>query len=373
MWVGGQSASSAGQNDGRTISFAGDPSGAPCLRDFYDVTVASFAAGAFGTAHVARYINSGLDCIVKAIRKDLVGDKYTQTVVNKGRFEFALDLSRKKPHRNIVRYVDFFEDASYYYVVMEAVQGPELFEYVSAHFPVTEAYCRDVMRQMFEALHELHVVVKAYHRDLKFENFRHGKSGELVLLDFGFASMIGEPWDRNLRGSMMYVAPEVARTITLAKAGKFEEIHENGGYSPAVDLWAAGVMLYVLFTGRMPFSDDEVEALSDAGAADRAVADLLCDKEELSDKSEAALDLLGRLLTVDAMSRINVSQALEHRWFRQTEGASEDTFAVAGEMMSGGAGAAGTELDRSRAASGGSAHALCKVSSVSLNHMGLPE
>jgi len=253
-----------------------------------------------------------------------------------------LRFSQTMPHPNIVRYVDFFEDASYYYAVMDLIEGPELFEYLTCNFPVTEAYCREVMRQVFAALKQLHVRVGAYHRDVKFENFRYTKSGELVLLDFGFARMIGEPWDRSIVGTMTYVSPEIAATIALAKSeASAETMRADGGYSPAVDLWAAGVMLFVLFTGRIPFSDNEVQALSDISAAERAVAELMRDAE-LSSKSEAAVDLLRRLLIVDVSSRIDVSQALEHPCFQQTD--ASETQSVGVEKK--------PEFDSSRAQSG---------------------
>merc|ERR1740123_1488481 len=105
------------------------------------------------------------------------------------------------------------------------------------------------MTQVLTALSHLHDVVGLIHRDVKLANFRYrsrSPDSELVLLDFGLAGFINRPWDRTCCGTKMFMAPEVLSQSVQQK------------HMAAMDLWAAGVILFVLLTGDSPIQENEV-------------------------------------------------------------------------------------------------------------------
>ena len=177
----------------------------------------------------------------------------------------------------------------------------------------SERQCAGVMRDLLSALQYLHEVAGIYHRDVKLDNlmFRGRTSGPmagrkvdggLVLLDFGLARFVGQEWDGCYGGTERYFAPEVAAKTDL----------ETGGFSPAVDLWAAGVILYVLLTGAFPFQMEHVKSLE---AAPRAALAIECFAQKRAQEGRTVpRKLLDGLLHEDPAQRLNASQALNDEW-----------------------------------------------------------
>merc|ERR1719482_14358 len=144
-------------------------------------------------------------------------------------FEALLRMSNGHfQHHNIVRYWDFFESPTKYYVVMEKLKGCELSVALTENGAKwSERQCAGVMRDLLSALQFLHEVAGIYHRDVKLENlmFRGRTSGpmagrkvdgDLVLLDFGLARFVGQKWDGMYVGTERYAAPEVVAKRTVA-------------------------------------------------------------------------------------------------------------------------------------------------------------
>ena len=121
-----------------------------------------------------------------------------------------------------------------------------------------------VMRQVFEALRFLHDEWGVVHRDVKVENFRYRVPGDmlgLTLLDFGQMCFLDEQWDEGIVGTIPYISPEVSTAI--AQPHLFPV--DKNPYSTGIDLWAAGVMLFILLTGDDPFTEREVWDLGEPG------------------------------------------------------------------------------------------------------------
>jgi len=249
---------------------------------------------------------------VKSVKKEDVGENYCAHFVESGGFECLLRMTRDTPHPNVVKYLDFLEGPDFYYVVMEQLSGAELFDKLAKEPCLTENYIQDVMRQVFASLAHLHDTVGVFHRDLKLENLRYRGDGALVLVDFGFMRFVGQPWDRNTCGTILYMAPEVIESYL------HRGISESGGYSPAVDLWAAGVLLYVLLSARFPFSDKEAWKLGSASEGSSLLARALSNTK-LSSVSSECRHLLEQLLVLDPARRISASQAKDHPWFSRVD------------------------------------------------------
>ena len=151
-------------------------------------------------------------------------------------------------HPNIIRFYDVFENSDYIYIVMECLNGGDLFNYLETrNFKITEDRAKAIAHQIATAIFYLHSFGIG-HRDLKPENIlmaNQGSDSHIKLVDFGLSKTFGpgetctEPF-----GTLCYVAPE----ILLQKP-----------YDRSVDCWSFGVMIYLMLSRHLPFdsSDDK--------------------------------------------------------------------------------------------------------------------
>ena len=181
------------------------------------------------------------------------------------------------------------------YLIMEYVQGGELFHYIEEKGGLAEIEVVHLFRQIIAALlycHRIHI----HHRDLKPENILLDRgSFEIKLVDFGMAAL--QPEGRQLStpcGSPHYAAPEVIRFKTY-----------DGGKA---DVWSCGVILYVMLTGTPPFNysseDRDLKDLFRAIAqADYVMPDMI---------GREAQDLIRKILVPDPKRRINIEDIWDH-------------------------------------------------------------
>ncbi|KAF2499558.1 Pkinase-domain-containing protein [Lophium mytilinum] len=198
-------------------------------------------------------------------------------------------------HRNIVKLYDVWENHNELYLVMEYVQGGELFHYIEEQGGLQEIEVVHLFRQIIAALlycHRLHI----HHRDLKPENILLDRSTfEIKLVDFGMAAL--QPEGQKLStpcGSPHYAAPEVIRFRAY-----------DGGKA---DVWSCGVILYVMLTGTPPFNysgdDRDLKDLFRAiSLADYVMPDMI---------SKEAQDLIRRILVTDPTRRISIDDIWAH-------------------------------------------------------------
>ncbi|KAF2655256.1 Pkinase-domain-containing protein [Lophiostoma macrostomum CBS 122681] len=198
-------------------------------------------------------------------------------------------------HKNIVRLHDIWENRNELYLIMEYVEGGELFQYIGDRGVLSEIEAVLFFRQIIAALlycHRLNI----HHRDLKPENIlldRHTLT--LKLVDFGMAAL--QPIGKELTtpcGSPHYAAPEVIRTASYDGA--------------KADIWSCGVILFVMLTGSPPFNysgdDSELKYLFRAIAR---AAYIMPD-----DLSREAQDLIRRILVPDPRRRISIEEIWKH-------------------------------------------------------------
>ena len=144
-------------------------------------------------------------------------------------------------HPNILTVYDFYEDEFHYYIVSELCTGGELFDKIIENGTIDESSAATIMKEILSAMtycHKYGIV----HRDLKPENLLYDNKFQLKVADFGFSAMINKNNDGKLYtilGTQNYMAPE---------------IHEELPYEGAqVDLFAAGVILFIMKSGHPPF------------------------------------------------------------------------------------------------------------------------
>jgi carbon catabolite-derepressing protein kinase len=132
-------------------------------------------------------------------------------------------------------------------IIVLEYAGGELFNYIVNNGRMSEAQARRMFQQIMSGVEYSHRL-KIVHRDLKPENVLLDNDLNVKLADYGLSNQIIEgEFLKTSCGSPNYAAPEVIR---------------GGFYSgPEVDVWSAGVILYVMLCGRLPFEDDNVQTL----------------------------------------------------------------------------------------------------------------
>jgi serine/threonine protein kinase len=214
-----------------------------------------------------------------------------------------IDILRKLHHPYIIKLYEVYESNKYIHLVLSYLDGGELFDRIKSKQVYKEKTAIICMKNMLEALkymHENDVV----HRDLKPENLilaQKDNDSDLRIADFGLASFIKAGEMLKLRcGSPGYVAPELLDDV---------------GYEKKADIFSAGVIFYVLLTGRPVFRGYNINEI--------LLKNKKCEVEypqKYWDKiSDKAKDLVSRMLEKDPNARISAEEALEHPWFTQDE------------------------------------------------------
>ncbi|XP_076359550.1 serine/threonine-protein kinase DCLK1-like isoform X1 [Tachypleus tridentatus] len=208
-------------------------------------------------------------------------------------------IMRRVKHPNIVHLHEEFDVDNELYLVMELVKGGDLFDAIASATKYTERDASGMVYNLASALLYLHCM-NIVHRDIKPENLlvveHEDSSKSLKLGDFGLAVEAKEPLFV-VCGTPTYVAPEI-----LAETG----------YGLKVDIWAAGVITYILLSGFPPF-------VSETNDQDELFDQILAGKFEFTspfwdDISDSAKELISNMLQVDPQSRFSASQVLEHPW-----------------------------------------------------------
>lgn len=244
-------------------------------------------------------------CIRKSDRKEFackVIDKQQVEVKFTGLLEqFFLEIKvlQLLNHPNIIHLEEAFEKSDRIYMVMELMNGGELFDYVVQKGTLSEKEASVIVRKITSAVAHMHAL-NIIHRDLKPENLlltTKGEDAEVKLIDFGLAKEISnDSVARSFLGTRGYLAPEIL---------------QRGTYDKAIDIWALGVIVFVLLCGCLPFDDDSSRIASESAARKKFA---LRFPRWASNISASAKDLLHNLLEVDPKHRFTAEQALNHPW-----------------------------------------------------------
>ncbi|XP_032869846.1 calcium/calmodulin-dependent protein kinase type II subunit beta isoform X25 [Amblyraja radiata] len=211
-------------------------------------------------------------------------------------------ICRLLKHSNIVRLHDSISEEGYHYLVFDLVTGGELFEDIVAREYYSEADASHCIHQILDSVSHIHHH-DIVHRDLKPENLLLAskcKGAAVKLADFGLAIEVqGEQqaWF-GFAGTPGYLSPEVLR---------------KEAYGKPVDIWACGVILYILLVGYPPFWDEDQQKLYQqikAGAYDFP-------SPEWDTVTPEAKNLINQMLTINPAKRITATEALKHPWVCQ--------------------------------------------------------
>ncbi|XP_076470884.1 serine/threonine-protein kinase H1 homolog [Babylonia areolata] len=225
--------------------------------------------------------------------------KMIDRIQGKEVFEAELNVLRRVRHRFIIQLVEVFETPEKVYMVMELATGGELFDRIIAKGSFTERDAVRVLRMVLEGVDYLHGLGIA-HRDLKPENllyYHPGHDSKIMITDFGLSHMMSGPDNcmRTTCGTPEYIAPEILARKT---------------YSVQVDMWAIGVITYILLSGTMPFDDENRTRLY------RIIlkAKYSYAGEHWKDVTSLAKDFIDKTLVVDPGERLTAAKAMQHPW-----------------------------------------------------------
>jgi protein-serine/threonine kinase len=207
----------------------------------------------------------------------------------------VLDFLRRDgyKHPNIVEMDGFFEDDVNYYIEMvpHGLPGMDLFDYIELKANMDESECRNIFKQVVDAIHHLHTKALVVHRDIKDENVVLDGEGRIKLIDFGSAAYIKNgPFDVFV-GTIDYAAPEVLQ-------GKSYRGKEQ-------DIWALGILLYTIVYKENPFYNvDEI--------LDHPL------RIPFLPFSEECIDLIRKMLDRDVDNRLTITEIVDHPWMAAT-------------------------------------------------------
>ncbi|XP_020092262.1 calcium-dependent protein kinase 20-like isoform X1 [Ananas comosus] len=272
--------------------------------------------GEFGITYLCTERATGDAFACKSISK-----KKLRTAVDIEDVRREVDIMRHLPgHPNIVTLRDTYEDDSAVHLVMELCEGGELFDRIVARGHYTERAAAVVTRTIVEVVqfiqvhkYFLQLLICCWqmmchkhgvmHRDLKPENFLFANKKEtapLKAIDFGL-SVFFRPGERftEIVGSPYYMAPEVLKR----------------NYGPEVDVWSAGVILYILLCGVPPFWAETEQGV--AQAIIRSAIDFR--RDPWPRVSDNAKDLVKRMLDPDPKRRLTAQEVLDHPWLQNAK------------------------------------------------------
>ena len=253
----------------------------------------TIGTGSFGQVRLAIHKATKQTRAVKIIQKSKVDTKVLFNEIN---------VLSKLSHPNIMQIYEIFYDNTNIYIVSEYCKGGELFEIISTKGNFSEKDACVIMKQLMSAIcysHQNNIV----HRDLKPENILMDNDSDdltIKIIDWGCALTIKTTKQSNQAdGTAYYIAPEVLK----------------GEYNEKCDIWACGVIFYILLCGYPPFNgetDDEIYLEVLKGKFEFP-------EEDWSEVSDEAKALIKKMLTKDVNKRITALDSMQDPWFKKFE------------------------------------------------------
>jgi len=263
------------------------------VTDFYRIDE-EIGRGAFATVMLGYGQKTGRKYAVKQIEK-----QHT----DRAQVEFLaaeVSVMRTVFHPQLVSTFDIFDQTDSLYIVQEYMEGGELYDRIAEAGRFSEKNAQHVVRQILQGLRYLHLL-SIVHRDIKPENVLCTKKQwplDVVLCDFGLASgapTAEDPGKGRILGTAAYLAPE---TVKREATG------------PAVDLWACGVIIYMILTGKQPFAASTEEQVLEK-ITKGTYSMMPRDWRKISPEAKS---LVKALLQTDPKKRLTASAALHHKW-----------------------------------------------------------
>ena len=283
--------------------------------------------GGFAKVNLGLNILTGRVVAIKSFNKNIktkYGDK-----INMDKILYEINLMKKLNHQNITKILETFEDEQFYFIIMEYINGGNLFSYVKKRRKLSEKVAKFLFRQIILGIKHIHSQL-IVHRDIKLENILIDMNNNIKICDFGIGIILSSE-NQMLHshcGTPMYIAPEI---ILSTK--------EKGYKGFPVDIWSAGIALYIMISGKLPFNLDESPEDLDAleknkdnkQEKNKRLNEEILKKEPkyIENISDELRDLLKGLLHKDPKKRFTCEQILNHPWFEDNHSHKINLFSKA--------------------------------------------
>ena len=244
--------------------------------------------GAFGKVNLSLHVLTGRLVAIKSINKTkLLNEKQKRKIM----LETSIMKTLSKSN-NVVKIFETYETKKHYCIVMEYICAGDLLSYIKKRGKLTEDVAKFIFKQIILSLQYIHSN-NIVHRDIKLDNILIDLDNNIKICDFGVSKII-KKGDTMLEqcGTPAYIAPEI-----LLNQG-------YGGYG--VDIWSAGVVLYAMLSGTVPFKGNNIDELHDLI--------IKGEYKPIKDISEEATHLIKCILETDPKKRINTKDILVHPW-----------------------------------------------------------
>ena len=267
--------------------------------------------GAFGKVNLGLNVLTGRVVAIKSFNKknfDMNNDFMKKII-------YETNLMKKLNHKNVTKILEMFEDDKYILIIMEYINGGNLFSFVKKRRKLTEKISKFLFRQIILGLKHIHSK-NIVHRDVKLENILIDLNNTIKICDFGIGRVLSSPQEllHDQCGTPMYMAPEILFSTK-----------EKGYKGFPVDIWSAGIALYIMLSGTLPFSIKKEDSILDMNENNKKKnvalkqAIMFTQPKKIEKISDKAKDLLHGLLNKDPNKRLTIEQILKHPWLNEDE------------------------------------------------------
>ena len=265
--------------------------------------------GAFGKVNIGLNILSGRVVAIKSFNKK----ELEKSGDNMKKILYETDLMKKLNHPNVTKILEMFEDKEYILLSMEYINGGNLFSFVKKRRKLSEKTAKFLFKQIILGIQHIHSN-KIVHRDIKLENILIDLNNNIKICDFGIGKVLS--FNKQLLydkcGTPMYMAPEILLS---------SKNHGYEGYP--VDIWSAGISLYIMLSGTLPFNLKNKGSSSMEESSENNIElqySIINNKPKPIEKiSDEARDLLKGLLNKNPNKRLTIEQILNHPWLQMDE------------------------------------------------------
>ena len=283
--------------------------------DYYKIG-RKIGQGAFGKVNIGLHILTGRVVAIKSFKKENCSNERIAKIVNERNIMKELD------NKNIIKILDYFEDNKYIFIIMEYINGGNLYSLVKKRRVLQEKVAKYIFKQMISALKYIHSHNIA-HRDIKLDNILLDLYSGIKICDFGIGKKLTSKNQllTSFSGTPIYMAPEI---ILCEK---------NKGYKGfPVDIWSSGVALYMMLSGQLPFKNNkkkenkENNENKDNENKNKELEYAIVNKEpkQIENISENAKDLIKGLLCKNPDKRLTCDEILRHPWLKNEDFKNEN-------------------------------------------------
>ncbi len=252
---------------------------------------------------IGKIIGQGAQANVRLCKNKLTGNLYCMKIYknvfiqnnkNKLLIEKEISILKEISHPNIIKFIDKIYSNSKIYLILEYAKGITLKSYMKnqPNQKLNELKAKKIFTQLISALSYLHNK-NICHRDIKLDNIIINDNLNIKIIDLG----LGIHFQENIKlnsfcGTPFFMAPEIYK----------KEFY----YGPAVDIWSAGIVLYILLCGKLPFKSNNEKNLKQ----------IICNGyiDFPNYLSFSVKDLIQKMLCINPGKRINCNQILKHLW-----------------------------------------------------------